>query len=212
MTPPTDLLEPAPAPPATRHRLSYEEFLEWDEENQHVEWVDGEVVYMSPVSREHSDVGLFLARLFSAYAESRGGGQVLQDPFQMKTGPDLPGRAPDIQFIAQRNAGRVKRLYTDGPADLVVEIISPGSRGTDRGDKFYEYEAGGVREYWLIDPDRRQAEFYQLGDDKLYHLTPPDADGVYHAREIPGLWLRVAWLWQSPLPPVLGVLREWKLI
>jgi Uma2 family endonuclease len=94
----------------------------------------------------------------------------------------------------------------------VVEIISPGSRGTDRGDKFFEYEAGGVREYWLIDPDRKQAEFYRLGDDKLYHLTPADADGRYHAREIPGLWIRVEWFWQSPLPPVLGILREWKLI
>lgn len=212
MIPPTELLEVALASPATRRRMSYEEFLQWDGENQHVEWVDGEVVFMSPVSREHSDVGLFLAQLFSTYAEAKCGGKVLQDPFQMKTGPDLPGRAPDIQFIAQKNLPRVKRLYTDGPADLVVEVISPGSRGTDRGDKFYEYEAGGVREYWLIDPDRQQAEFYLLGDDKLFHLSAPDADGRYHAREIPGLWVRVDWLWQSPLPPVLGILREWKII
>lgn len=212
MTPPTDLLELAPAPAATRRRLSYEEFLQWDGENQHVEWVDGEVVYMSPVSKVHSDVGLFLASAMREFAMHQKLGQVCQDPFQMKTGPDLPGRAPDIQFIAQKNLPRVKRLYTDGPADLVVEIISPGSRGTDRGDKFYEYEAGGVREYWLIDPDRQQAEFYLLGDDKLYHLTSPGTDGVYHAREIPGLWIRVDWLWQSPLPSVLGILREWKLI
>lgn len=212
MIPPTDLLEFAPAPAATRQRLSYEEFLQWDGENQHVEWVEGEVVFMSPVSKIHSDVGLFLAAALREFAMFHKLGQVCQDPFQMKTGPDLPGRAPDIQFIAQKNVSRLKRLYTDGPADLVVEVISPGSRGTDRGDKFYEYEAGGVREYWLIDPDRQQAEFYRLGDDKLYHLTAPDADGRYHAREIPGLWIRVAWLWQSPLPPVLGILREWKLI
>jgi len=212
MTPPTDLLEAPPAAPATKRRLSYEEFLQWDGENQHVEWVDGEVVFMSPVSKIHSDVGLFLAAGIREFAMHHRLGQVFQDPFQMKTGPDLPGRAPDIQFIAQKNLPRVKRLYTDGPADLVVEVISPGSRGTDRGDKFYEYEAGGVREYWLIDPDRRQAEFYLLGDDNLYHLTSPNPDGTYHAREIPGLWIRVDWLWQSPLPPVLGILREWKLI
>lgn len=211
MTPPADLLELAPVRPATR-RMSYEEFLQWDGENQHVEWVDGEMIFMSPLSKDCASAGAFLFRLMSDYVEIKQLGVVFHDPFQMKTGPDLPGRAPDIQFIAQKNLPRVKRLYTDGPADLVVEVISPGSRGTDRGDKFYEYEAGGVREYWLIDPDRQQAEFYLLGDDKLFHPAAPDADGRYHAREIPGLWIRVEWLWQSPLPPVLGILREWKLI
>ena len=201
-----------PTQRAIPDKLSYEEFLQWDGENQHVEWVDGEVVFMSPVSKIHSDVGLFLAAALREFAMFHKLGQVCQDPFQMKPGPDLPGRAPDIQFIAQQNLARVKRLYTDGPADLVVEVISPGSRGTDRGDKFYEYEQGGVREYWLIDPDRQQAEFYLLDENGRYRLVAPDADGRYHAREISGLWLRVDWLWQEPLPPLLEVLREWKLI
>ena len=48
----------------------------------------------------------------------------------------------------------------DGPADVVIEIISTGSRSTDRRTKFAEYEQLGVPEYWLIDPLRRQAEFY----------------------------------------------------
>ncbi|MBI2301818.1 MAG: Uma2 family endonuclease [Armatimonadetes bacterium] len=34
----------------TRAKLTFEEFLAWDGENQHVEWVDGEVVEMAPVS------------------------------------------------------------------------------------------------------------------------------------------------------------------
>ncbi len=43
--------------------------------------------------------------------------------------------------------------------DLVIEIISPQSRGRDRGDKFYEYEKDGVKEAWVIDYPRKQAEF-----------------------------------------------------
>ena len=81
----------------------------------------------------------------------------------MKIGPDLPGREPDILFIAREHLDRFRDTYLDGPADLVVEIISRDSRARDRGDKFYEYEQGGVREYWLLDYLRRQAEFYQLG-------------------------------------------------
>jgi Uma2 family endonuclease len=201
---------PAPAPPAGT--ISYEDFLLWDGENQRLEWVDGRVVEMSPIPREHVDVGLFLLRLISEYVERRNLGRVLFDPLQMKTGPDLPGRAPDILFVAQQNVGRLKRLHPDGPGDLVVEIISPGSRAVDRGEKCYEYEQGGVPEYWLIDPDRKQAEFYQRGADAIYHFIPPGPDGVYHSKELPGLWLKTDWLWQQPLPTVLSILKEWKLI
>ena len=86
-------------------------------------------------------------------------------PFQMKTGPNLPGREPDLLFIAQEHLDRLKGTYLEGPADLVVEIVSPDSGARDRGEKFYEYERGGVPEYWLLDYARRQAEFYQLGQD-----------------------------------------------
>ncbi len=205
----TEMPVAATSPPA---KMTYEEFLRWDGENQHVEWVDGKVVFMSPISKEHSDVGLFLLLLIKHFVEERQLGRVLYDPFQMKTGPALPGRAPDILFVASKNLGRLQRLYLDGPADLVVEVISPGSRAVDRGEKFYEYEQGGVPEYWLIDPQRKQAEFYQRGEDGIYRLASPDAEGNYRSRELAGLWLKVDWLWQEPLPPLLTVLKEWKLI
>lgn len=192
--------------------MSYQDFLNWDGPTPHVEWEDGQVVPISPVSEEHQTAGLFLIRILSAYVESRDLGRILYEPFQMKTGPDLPGRAPDIQFIAKQNLSRIKRLYVEGPADLVVEVISPGSRATDRGDKFYEYEQGGVGEYWLIDPQRNQAEFYQLGKDGIYRPAIIGTDGIYHSNVLAGLWLKDEWLWQRPLPPLLGVLREWKLV
>jgi Uma2 family endonuclease len=93
-----------------------------------------------------------------------------------------------------------------------VEIVSPESKVRDRGEKFYEYEAAGVGEYWLIDPDRQQAEFYRLGAGGHYRLFTADAEGIYQSEVLPGLWLRVEWLWQEPLPKVLDVLREMELI
>ena len=94
----------------------------------------------------------------------------------------------------------------------MVEIISPGSRGTDRGDKFYEYEKGGVKEYWLIDPERRRAEFYRLGRDKQFDLIPIDEAGVFRSGVLKGLWLNVEWLSQRPLPKLKVVLKEWGLV
>ncbi|MCZ7637469.1 MAG: Uma2 family endonuclease [Verrucomicrobia bacterium] len=198
--------------PGTEAGISYEAFLNRPGDLEHLEWVQGKVVPMSPVSREHADVGLFLLSLIKHYVEAKDLGAVLFEPFQMKTGPDLPGRAPDILFVAKANLERLHPLFLEGPGDLVVEIISPGSRAVDRGEKFFEYEQGGVPEYWLIDPQRQQAEFYQRGANGIYRLVPVDSAGRYRSRVLEGLWLEVTWLWQRPLPSLVGVLRAWRLI
>jgi Uma2 family endonuclease len=101
---------------------------------------------------------------------------------------------------------RLKKTFLDGPADLVVEIISRGSGAIDRGDKYFEYEEGGVREYWLIDPRRKQAKFYQFGRDKRF---PPITDGVFQSAVLKGLWLEVAWMWQKPLPSAPDIWEKW---
>src|SRR5437667_6191207 len=123
-------MSPAAAPAPAK--MTYDEFLQWDGENQHVEWVNGKLIIMSPVTDWHADVAGLLYTLIRLYIEHRRLGRVFCEPFQMKTGADLPGRAPDILFVANKNLGRLKRLYLDGPGDLVVEVISPGSRVTDR--------------------------------------------------------------------------------
>jgi len=200
--------EPAVAATAPEKRkMTYEEFLAWADEDTLAEWVDGEVIVASPASQRHQQIVKFLARLLDTYVSSRKLGELLFAPFQVKLGPDLPGREPDLLFVAREHADRLKETHLDGPADLIVEIVSPESRERDRGAKFYEYEAAGVGEYWLIDSQRRQAEFHQLGGDGFYHLIPPDAEGVYRSVVLPGFWLRVDWLWQDPLPTPVETLR-----
>jgi Uma2 family endonuclease len=189
--------------------MTYEQFLHWDDENEHVEWVNGEVVPMPPITDAHNDVDNFLMTMLRTFVEHYDLGVVRSDPFQMKTGPDLPGRAPDILFVAKRNRRRLHRLYVEGSADLVVEIISPGSRTVDRVTKFREYQSGGVREYWLIDPDRRRAEFYRRGRDGLFHLIALE-EGIFRSTVLKGLWLKAEWLWRRP--PLVEVLKEWGLI
>ena len=210
MTRAVDLTPFRPAPLAGP--VSYERFLEWDGENQHVEWVNGEVIPMPPVFDAHNDLTSFLCPLLRIFEEQTKLGVLRTDPFQMKTGPDLPGRAPDLMFILNHRLPRLKSTYLDGPADLVIEVVSPGNRGVDRGDKYAEYEQGGVPEYWLLDPERRTHEFYQLGRDDLYHPATVPENGTYRSQAVPGLWLRPAWLWQQPRPPVLSIAREWGLL
>jgi Uma2 family endonuclease len=121
---------------------------------------------------------------------------------------EYSGREPDLMFVATEHLAALRGTFLEGPADLVVEIVSPESAGRDRGEKFYEYEAAGIPEYWLLDPQTRRAEFYQLGPAGQYQLIAPDSQGIYRSAVLPGLWLQVDWLWQQPLPRVLDVLKE----
>lgn len=209
-----ELKTQTPTQPVTQTsppRMTYEEFLEWAE-GMRAEWVDGEVILMSPVSFTHQYVAEFLAASLRVFAEENNLGQVLTAPFQMRLRARPSGREPDAIFIARDRLDKLQNAYLDGPADLAIEIISPDSRARDRGDKYYEYEQAGVREYWLIDPARKQAEFYRLGSNGIYSAVTIGDDGIFHSSVLEGLWLKVDWLWQEPLPTLMSVLKEWGLV
>jgi Uma2 family endonuclease len=208
-----ELKTQTPTPPVTPTppRMTYEEFLEWAD-GMRAEWVDGEVILMSPASEPHQNLDGFLSSLLRYFVEAHELGRILIPPFQMKLSTRPSGREPDLLFISKKNLSNLKRNYLDGPADLVVEIVSPDSQARDRGDKFYEYEEAGVLEYWILDQTRKRAEFYHLGDDGTFKLIDSDENGIYRSKTLEGLWLKVDWLWQDPLPTLMSVLKEWGLI
>ena len=197
-----------PWPDGLPHRMTFEEYLAWDYEGVRAEWVDGEVVIVSPVRAIHQRVLLFLTRLLAGFCQQHQLGEVFLPPMRMRLASRPSGREPDLMFIAGAHADRVKETYVDGPADLVVEIISPESYGRDRHEKFLEYEAGGVVEYWLLDPLRQDAAFYVLGENGKYHPAASTTDGVYHSSVLEGFRLRVDWLWRDPLPTPEDALAE----
>ncbi|MCS7264677.1 MAG: Uma2 family endonuclease [Armatimonadetes bacterium] len=196
---------------ATKQKMTWQEFLAWIDEDIWAEWVKGEVLIMSPASNLHQALVLFLAALMQHWAEAYDLGVVRTEPFLVKLPEPLPARAPDIIFIAKENLHKITTNYLDGAPDIVVEIISPESRARDRGEKFYEYEQGGVKEYWLIDPNRKQAEFYRLGEDGVFRLVSVIEEGIFRSEVLKGFWLKVDWLWQEPLPSLMSVLKVWEL-
>jgi Uma2 family endonuclease len=192
-------------------KLSYEEFLS-AYEGVRAEWVDGEVVLVPPASYYHQELVSFLTAVLRVYVETRDLGWVCNAPFQMRLSQIPRGREPDILFVRKERMDLVQSTYLNGPADLVIEITSPESLLRDRGEKFAEYELAGVPEYWLLDPDRKRADFYELGSDGRYRLATLDEEGMYHSQVVQGFWLKVVWLWQDPLPKVLEVVKELGII
>ncbi len=205
---------PTAATPSTeprRLRMSYEEFLAWADEDVHAEWVAGEVVVQMPPKEWHQNVVTFLATLLRLYAEFFGLGRVLAAPFEMKLGgPEGPAREPDILFVARARLDRLTADRLEGPADLVVEVVSDDSVARDRADKFYEYQEAGVREYWVIDPrpGKERADFWVLGEDGRYRPVPVPPGGAYRSTALPGFWLRPDWLRAEALPDPLHAFAE----
>ncbi|HXD31687.1 MAG TPA: Uma2 family endonuclease [Pyrinomonadaceae bacterium] len=190
--------------------MTYEEFLEKCDAT-HAEWVDGEVILMSPPSTRHQRLVLFLCSLLQLYVEAHELGLVLVGPFQMKLAFRPSGREPDVLFVAQQRVSLLKKNYLDGPADLAIEVMSPDSHSRDRIEKFAEYEQAGVREYWLLDPETRRAGFFVLSEAGAYDAKSQN-EAVYRSMVLEGLWMKVDWFWQEPLPQLMSILKEWGLI
>ncbi|HLK59740.1 MAG TPA: Uma2 family endonuclease [Chthonomonadaceae bacterium] len=199
-----------PMPPL---KMTWEEFHDWtnDEENR-AEWVDGEVIFMSPAEDAHQFLAGWLYKLMDEFILTHDMGILLQAPSLMRLRTRPSGREPDLMFVAKANLPRNRRTYIDGPADLAVEIVSPESEERDRVIKLAEYETAGVREYWLLDHRIQEALFYQLGEDGKYRQVTPDDQGIYHSMVLNGLWLKVEWLWQKPLPRLMDILKAWGLV
>jgi Uma2 family endonuclease len=183
-------------------KMSVEEFLQWLDEDTWAEWKGGEVIVLSPASRSHQQLVHFLANLLDEWAQGTGG-TVLFAPFPLKLhlpDGDIRVREPDILFVSKQNAAQLQETFAESPIDLVIEVTSEESRARDRSEKFAEYEAAGIGEYWIIDPDNQLAEFYQLQPEGRFALALPDAEGIYESSCLPGFRLRVDWLWRTPRP------------
>jgi Uma2 family endonuclease len=178
--------------------MSYGEYLEWADEDVHAEWVDGQVIVHMPAKYYHQVLIDFLTRLISSYVDVFSLGQLLIAPFEVKLWPGGPSREPDLLFISKDHLDRLTDERLNGPADLIIEVVSKDSLRRDRVDKFDEYEAAGVREYWILDnrPKRNRAQFYQLDEAGQFQPVTPE-DGVYRSAVLPGFWLRLEWLWQA---------------
>jgi len=191
-----------------QEKMSFEEFLAFCDEDTWAEWVNGEIVMFSPASDQHQDLSDFLLTVLRLYVQTRRLGWVRSAPFAMRLPEISHGREPDLLFVKAERINIVQKTYLDGPADVVIEIISPDSVSRDRGDKFVEYEVAGIQEYWLIDPIRNQAEFYELSAEGRYTLALGGAEGIYHSTVIEDFSLNLKWLWQEPLPSPLRVIAE----
>lgn len=200
-------------PPIILSKITYEEFLR-EHDGQYAEYVEGEIIKPMSVTQRHDFLTNFLITILTFYTSTKHLGRICGEPYQMKMDLEgkIKGREPDIFFVKTENLDRIGEQFFDGAADLVIEVISPESITRDTIDKFEEYEAAGVKEYWIINPNQRTANFYGYDENGKYKLLHLSAEGIFESRVIEGFWINTDWLWQEELPNLMDVLKDWKLV
>lgn len=154
--------------------------------------VEGEVIFFMPPPPLHQRVLAFVTKVVALYVKIFNLGEILFAPLEMRIHTGGAAREPDLLFLSHKNMGRIDNRRVNGPADLVVEIVSTESVSWDRGDKFYEYQEGGAPEYWIIDPrpGEERVDICTLIEQNRYQAILPDADRRYHFMALPGFWFR----------------------
>ncbi len=128
--------------------------------NRLIELSEGRLIMPPHPTRSHQIAVEELYMRLRAFVQERDLGEVHIAPLPVRLWPGKI-REPDIFFIAKEHADRIGEQVCGVP-DLVVEVLSPATRETDRGEKFFEYAKAGVREYWLVDPQKHLIEVYTL--------------------------------------------------
>lgn len=127
---------------------------------------DGRLVFEPAPEIDHQRIVARLFRHLADFVEQNELGEVLFAPVDMLLAADLCLQ-PDIVYLSAASQGRLGRVI-NGPADLVMEVLSPRSSTKDRVEKRKRYEAYGVTEYWIVDPERQLIEVLTLAPSGQY--------------------------------------------
>lgn len=146
-------------------------FRQWVDDSVKAEFINGETIYHSPAKKKHLEVSRLLGGLLNYYTLSKKLGTVwIEKAMISLTRNDYE---PDIVFFTKSKADAFKKDQLLFPApDFVVEILSKRTASKDRGIKKQDYAAHGIREYWIVDPDRERVEQYLIVGDSTTYFEP----------------------------------------
>lgn len=180
---------------AAHVKLTHRDYLAIPDDGLRHEILDGEhAVTPAPRYAHQRLVTALAARLFSAI-QDRGLGQVIVAPFDVILG-ERDVVQPDLTVVVPAHASRIHEDGVQGAPDLVVEVLSPGTRDRDLGKKMQRYAAAGVPEYWVVDPDTRTLQQFAIRDSE-YGLRGTHTDRVQIAI-LPEVTLDLAGVWPGP--------------
>lgn len=152
-------------------------------DGERAELIDGQIYMMGTPSRIHQKLVGQLSRIIGNYIESNHGScEIYPAPFAVFIKKDDKNCVePDISVICDKN--KLSDRGCEGAPDFIIEIVSPSSRRMDYYKKCALYAESGVREYWIVDPEKQRTMIYRYEDDAAPMIVPFEQDlavGIYN--------------------------------
>jgi Uma2 family endonuclease len=136
------------------------------------------VIYMSPspISKHQVILNKINVQLYN-HLEKSGIGIVYLSPLDVYLDEKSNAVQPDLSVVLHGGKASVdENGYIHGSPDLIVEVLSPGNSKYDLIGKKELYERFGVKEYWIVDPETKQAQGFELQNGKYNSIS--DQTGI----------------------------------
>jgi len=188
-----------------KYGVTEEEYDQLTDEDTKAELLDGVLIIHSPASTRHETLFMFLISIMNMYVETKGLGRVLGSRQTIHLAYCRKFE-PDILFLKAENLKRLGEAQIEGPADVVMEIISENTRDYDLREKRRVYQESGIPEIWFIDEERRRIEVDRKIEEG--YETEVVTSGRVESGVISGFFVEAEWLWEKTLPSPLSCLQK----
>jgi Uma2 family endonuclease len=167
--------------------LTYEDYVLLPDDGLRHEIIDGEH-YVNPAPYLiHQTILMNIAVPMRLHVRQHGLGYVYIAPADVVLSPNDVVQ-PDIVFVRAERRSILTKANVQGAPDLVIEILSPSNRQYDEVVKRKRYDAMGVAEYWIVDPESETVKIYR----RAGNLVPVESADPLTTPLLPGFALTLA--------------------
>ena len=182
-------------PPATYGNAAVQAYtirdIESLPEDTRAELIDGRIYYMSAPGRIHQEIIVkTLVRIESHITVGHGSCKVYPAPFAVYLDRDIGQDYLEPDLVVVCRPERLCDKGCMGAPDWIMEVTSPSTQFRDYTVKLFRYKAAGVREYWIVNPEKRVVHTYRFGEEEaveIYSFDEMVPFGIF-----PGLEIRLA--------------------
>jgi Uma2 family endonuclease len=175
-------------------KWTYEDFLLFPDDGKRHELIDGEHIMSPSPFTKHQRILVNLCVAIKIFLKKHPIGEVFVAPMDVVLS-DFDVVEPDLLFITADHASIITEKHIMGVPDLVVEILSEGSRKRDEVVKRRLYEQYGVQEYWIVDPELESVKVYRRQDAgfvRIAELSVESGGGTLTTPALPALTISLS--------------------
>lgn len=170
--------------------FTYDDLAQLPDDGKRYELADGDLIVSPAPTTYHQRISARFGNLLFQ-AEDAGWGRMFAAPTDVHFGPYQVVQ-PDLLFIGNERLSIIEAQYIDGAPDLIIEILSPGTRDHDLGWKKTLYARERVRFYWIADPSAKTVLPLTLGAEGYEETRPLQAEDLLACPLFPEITVEVA--------------------